>query len=143
MVQRHGDDAIPDIVGNAVPDTRRRARPVLQAFDAVGHETIIPTVEGRPWNAELVECLPGRKVRLLNDPDDLKLLGGGISHSSSPPSAIMLFLSRRFSRVRSASASFRSRLSRRSAFTSSLVAERAVSPASRFLPASRNSFDQL
>jgi len=53
------------------------------------------------------------------------------------------FLSRRFSRVRSASASFMSPLSWRSALTSSLVAEPAVSPASRFLPASRNSFDQL
>lgn len=31
----------------------------------------------------------------------------------------------------------------RSTFTSSVVAARAVSPASRFLPASRNSFDQF
>src|SRR5690606_6606112 len=66
-----------------------------------------------------------------------------ISHSSSPPCPVMLFLSRRFSRVTSANASFRSRLARRNPFTSSLVAERAVSPASRLLPTSRNSFDQL
>src|SRR6478609_8338070 len=109
----------------------------------MGQEAIIPAIEGRPWNAELVEGLPGRQMRLFDKPNDFQFLRGGISHSSSPPSAIMLFLSRRFSRVRSASASFRSRLSRRSAFTSSLVAERAVSPARRFLPASRNSFDQL
>src|SRR5690606_2216357 len=116
---------------------------VFQPLDAMGQETIIPAIEGWPRNTELVECLPSRQMRLFDQPDDLKLFRGGISHSSSPPCPVMLFLSRRFSRVRSASASFRSGLSRRSAFTSSLVAERAVSPASRFLPASRNSFDQL
>jgi hypothetical protein len=30
-------------------------------------------------------------VRLLDDPDDLELFCSGIPHSSSPPSAIMLF----------------------------------------------------
>jgi hypothetical protein len=44
----------------------------------------------------------------------------------------MLFLSRRFSRVRSATTSFNARASRRRSFTSSEVAARAVSPASRF-----------
>ncbi len=52
-----------------------------------------------------------------------------------PPPMLRVFLRK--------AAAFRSRLSRRSAFTSSLVAEREVSPARRFLPASRNSFDQL
>ena len=51
----------------------------------------------------------------------------------------MLFLSSRFSNICSASASFRSRASARSDFTSLEVAWRAVSPARRFLPASRNS----
>jgi hypothetical protein len=58
-----------------------------------------------------------------------------------PPSAIMLFLSSRLSRVRSATTSFNACASRRRSFTSSEVAARAVSPASRLLPASRNSFD--
>ena len=49
----------------------------------------------------------------------------------SSPSAITLFLSRRFSRVSSASASF-SGAPRPEVFTSSDVASRAVSPASRF-----------
>ena len=45
-------------------------------------------------------------------------------------------------RVSSATTSFNALASRRSALTSSEVAARAVSPARRFLPASRNSFDQ-
>jgi hypothetical protein len=43
----------------------------------------------------------------------------------------------------SATTSFRARASRRRSVTSLLVAARAVSPARRRLPASRNSFDQL
>ena len=57
--------------------------------------------------------LEGGQVRLLDGPDDLELFGCGVPHSSSPPSAIMLFLSRRFSSVRSATHSFRARASRR------------------------------
>src|SRR3546814_3868616 len=72
----------------------------------------------------------------------LELFGCGIPHSSSPPSAIMLFFSRRFSSVRSATHSFRARASRRRSCTSPVVAARAVSPARRRLPASMNSFDQ-
>jgi hypothetical protein len=45
----------------------------------------------------------------------------------------MLFLSSRFSRVRSATTSFNACASRRRSFTSSEVAARAVSPASRLL----------
>jgi hypothetical protein len=47
------------------------------------------------------------------------------------------FLSSRFSRICSASASLRLRVSARNACTSLLVAWRAVSPARRFFPASR------
>jgi hypothetical protein len=48
----------------------------------------------------------------------------------------------RFSIRTSASVSLSWRASALSSLTSSEVASRAVSPASRFLPASRNSFDQ-
>ena len=48
----------------------------------------------------------------------------------------MLFLSRRFSSVRSATRTFMSRTSRLRSLTSPLVAARAVSPARRFFPAS-------
>ena len=54
----------------------------------------------------------------------------------------MLFLSRRFSSINSASSSLSCWVSARNLLTSSLLASRAVSPASRFLPASRKSFDQ-
>ena len=47
------------------------------------------------------------------------------------------------SRVRSATHSFSARASRRRSWTSPVVAARAVSPASRRLPASMNSFDQV
>jgi hypothetical protein len=47
-----------------------------------------------------------------------------------------------FSSVSSATTSFSAPASRRSSFTSSDVAARAVSPARRFFPASRKSFDQ-
>jgi hypothetical protein len=47
------------------------------------------------------------------------------------------------SRVRSATTSLSAAASARSSFTSGAVAYRAVSPASRCLPALRNSFDQL
>jgi hypothetical protein len=38
----------------------------------------------------LFQRSPGRQVGLLDELDDLELLGCGISHASSPPSAIML-----------------------------------------------------
>ena len=67
----------------------------------------------------------------------------GIPHSWSPPPSYMLFLRRRSSSVCSATTSLRSLASRRSSFTSSVFAARAVSPASRFLPASMKSLDHL
>jgi hypothetical protein len=49
---------------------------------------------------------------------------------------LMLFLSKRFSRVRSATTSFKAEVSRRRSFTSPEVAARAVSPANRRLASS-------
>src|ERR1700687_5443535 len=68
---------------------------------------------------------------LLDQLDDLGLLGCRISHASPSPPPLMLFLSRRFSRVRSATTSFKAVASRRRSFTSPDVAARAVSPANR------------
>ena len=56
---------------------------------------------------------------------------------------IMLILKSRFSRICSAQAPLKSGVTARRDLTSSLVALRAASPASRSLPPSRNSFDQL
>jgi hypothetical protein len=83
-----------------------------------------------------------RQRGLLDQPNDLQLLGGGVSHTPSSPAPIVLFFSSRFSSVSSATTSLSALASRRSSLTSSEVAARAVSPARRFLPASRNSFDQ-
>src|SRR3546814_8551235 len=77
-------------------------------------DTLFPYTTLFRSDAQLVQRALGGQVRLLDDPDDLELLGCRIPHSSSPPSAIMLFLSRRFSKVRSATHSFRARASRRS-----------------------------
>ena len=113
--------------------------PVLQARRL---EAIVPAVECRRLDAQLLQRPARRQMGLLDQADDLQLLGGGISHSSSPPSAIMLFLSSRNSSACSATTSFSSWASRLRSLTSPLVAARAVSPASRRLPASRNSLDQ-
>jgi hypothetical protein len=59
------------------------------------------------------------QMRLLDQLDDLGLLGSGISHAPSSPCPLMLFLSRRFSRVRSATTSFKAVASRRRCVTSS------------------------
>src|SRR5437763_1949946 len=140
--QRQVDDLGPDLLGNAVPDAPRPGRTVAQSLRPAGSVKIVPAVKRGPWNAELLQGSANRQVGLLDQADDLGLFGCGVSHAASPPSPIMLFLSRRFSRVRSATTSFKAEASRHRSFTSSDVAARAVSPASRFLPASRKSFDQ-
>src|SRR5262249_2416155 len=116
---------------------------IFQSLRPTGAMKIIPVVKRGPGNAELPQHASDRQMRLLDQPDDLDLLGCGVSHSPSPPSANMLLLSSRNSSPCSATTSFRPWASRRSSLTSSLVADLAVSPASRRLPASRNSFDQL
>src|SRR3981189_82597 len=115
---------------------------VAQGFRPPGLVQIVPAVEGRARNANFLQRPPHWQGGLLDQPDDLKLLGGGVPHAASSPSPVTLFLSRRFSRVRSATTSFSAPASRRKSLTSSDVAARAVSPASRFFPASRKSLDQ-
>src|SRR6201996_992775 len=95
------------------------SRPIIgQRVKASIAVAIIPAIECGAWDAEFVQCALGRKMRLLDQLDDLGLLGGRVPHASSSPSPFMLFLSRRFSRVRSATASFKAALSRRRSFTS-------------------------
>src|SRR3546814_12740993 len=103
----------------------------------------LPALEGPARDAQLLQRALGRQVRLLDDPNDLQLLGCGLPHSSSALSAIMLFLSNRFSSASLATHSLRARPWRRSSCTSPVVAARAVSPATRRLPASMNSFDHV
>src|ERR1700730_12345429 len=70
---------------------------------------------------------------VLDELDDLQLFASRIPHAASSPSAVMLFLSRRFSRVSSATTSFSADASRRRSLTSSEVAARAVSPSQPLL----------
>src|SRR5690606_15340933 len=142
LVEGKLDDPLAHAIGNAVPDAAWLRPMILEGIEAAGRIAIEPGVEGRLGDTDLVERAPDWEVRGLDGADDLELFGCGVSHSPSSPSAITLFLSRRFSRVTSASASLSWRASARSVLTSSDVASRAVSPASRFLPASRNSLDQ-
>src|SRR3954466_8746252 len=142
LLQSQLDDLAPDLLGDAVPDAPRPGRTLAQSLRPAGSVKIVPAVKRGPWKAELLQGSANRQVGLLDQADDLGLFGCGVSHAASPPSPIMLFLSRRFSRVRSATTSFKAEASRRRSFTSSDVAARAVSRGSRFLPASRKSFDQ-
>ena len=142
-LERHLDDLRADILGDAVPHPARRRGAILKGFRTALEEAVIPAVERPARNTQLVQSVLGWQVRLLDDPDNLQLFCGGVPHSSSPPSAVMLFFRRRFSSVRSATHSLRARASRRRSCTSLVVALRAVSPARRRLPASMNSFDQV
>src|SRR6056297_3365404 len=130
-------------LGNSVPDPRWPGATILKRLGPFGQIPVIPAIKRGSGDAELIQRAPGRKMRSFDQADDLKLFRCGIPHSSSPPSAIMLFLSNRNSRACSATTSFRSRASRRRSLTSLDVAARAASPARRFFPASRNSLDQL
>src|SRR5437588_277431 len=135
------DDAVAHRLRNAVPHPLRARYPVRQGIEPALAVPVVPAIEGRPWNAELCQRVTYRQRRVLDQPDNLQLLGGGISHAASSPAPIVLFLSSRFSSTSSATTSFSALASRRRSVTSCVVADRAVSPARRFLPASRNSFD--
>src|SRR5690606_5662239 len=87
---RQLDDLVTHLIGDAVPDPLRPGFAIFQRIDAAGKEAVIPAIEGRARYAEFLQCAPRRQVRVLDQPDDLQLLGCGVSHSSSPPSAIML-----------------------------------------------------
>jgi hypothetical protein len=62
-------------------------------------------VKGRAQNAELGQGAAHRQRRLLDQPDDFQLPGGGVSHAPSSPAAIVIFLSSRFSSTSSATTS--------------------------------------
>src|SRR5215469_5861110 len=115
---------------------------VVQGLRPATAVPVVPAVEGWPRNAEFRQGVAHRQWGLLDQPNDLQLLGGRVSHAPSSPTPITFFFSSRFSSVSSATTSFNALVSRRSSLTSSEVAARAVSPARRFLPPSRNSFDQ-
>jgi hypothetical protein len=91
--------------GQLVPQPRRRRRAILEAFVMAGSIAIVPAIEGGAWDAQLDQRAPHRERRLLDQPDNFQLLGGGVSQVSDSPSASTLFFSRRFSSSTSASSS--------------------------------------
>jgi hypothetical protein len=129
-----------------LPIPRQNAGSERRGYDAAwgvgqpGHgvrrsDTVVPAVEGGAWNADLFERPPHRQEGLLNQADDFEFLRGGISYSASSPSALTFFWAT--SGVSSARTTFGALASRRRSLTSPEVAARAVSPATRFFPASR------
>src|SRR5205807_1625998 len=122
------DDPRADVIGDAVPHPIRPRAAIVQNLWPSGPIKIAPP-KRRSRDSDLLQRPSRRQVGLLDEADNLQLFRGRISHSPSSPSALTLFLSRRFSRVRSATTSLSAVASRRSPMTSSEVAARAVSPA--------------
>ena len=63
---------------------------VLQGFRPDGTIQIIPAIKGGTRNADLFQRAPNRQRGTLNEPDDLKFLGCGVSHSPSPPAGKLI-----------------------------------------------------
>src|SRR5262249_62196261 len=128
--------------GNSLQLTTRRVTLSIHDLLPALAVPVIQAVKSCSGNTEFAQGLTSRQWGLLDQLDDLQLLDAGVSHAPSSPTPIVLFFSRRFSSISSATTSFKALASCRSSLTSSEVAARAVSPARRFLPASKNSFDQ-
>jgi hypothetical protein len=101
LLQRQVDDLAPDILGDTVPDTIWPAGTILQRLGSTDEVAIVPTIKRGPRDAEPLQRLADRQMRLLDQPDDHGFVRWGVSHASSPPSPVMLFFRRWFSRVRS------------------------------------------
>ena len=81
LLQRQGNDLIPHSIGDAVPDPRRGRGPVLQPLGSMFDEAVIPPVKRGGWDADLGQGSSDGQMRLLHQPDDLKLLRGRVPHS--------------------------------------------------------------
>src|SRR3546814_5337328 len=57
--------------------------PILQRLRPALEVAVVPALEGPARDAQLLQRALGRQVRLLDDPNDLQLLGCGLPHSSS------------------------------------------------------------
>ena len=78
LLERQLDDPIMDGRWDAVPYSARGGRPIGQRVRAALKVTIIPVAKGPARDAQLLQRPSRRQVRLLDDPDDLELLGCGI-----------------------------------------------------------------
>src|SRR5215472_5726865 len=98
LVERQLDEVVAHAVWNAVPDAFWARRAVVQGLRPATAVPVVPAVKGRPGNAEFRQGVAHRQGGLLDQPNDLQLLGGGRSRASSSPTPFALFFSSRFSR---------------------------------------------
>src|SRR6516225_856410 len=94
-----------DRSGELIPHPPWRRTAILETFREACSIAIVPAIEGGPRDPELRQGAPHRQRRLLDQPDDLQLLGGRVPHVSDSPSPSTLFLSTRFSIISSANSS--------------------------------------
>ena len=126
---RQIDYLLADLLRNLVPAGPRSRLAVLQGLGTHVQVPLVPTVEGARRDPQLSEGGTNGQIRLLDQADHLHLLGSRPPHkATSSPRPVRLFLSTRFFSVISATTSFSSRFSERSALTSLPVASRTVSP---------------
>jgi hypothetical protein len=91
LSQGQVDDAPALRVGDAVPDPVGPRRLVLQRLWAIGLIQIAPPVERGGWDTKVAQCLADRQMGLLDQADDLELLGSRVPHARSSPAPVMLF----------------------------------------------------
>src|SRR3546814_14711462 len=77
------DDLLLDIIADAVPHPPRGRWPILQRLRPALEVAVVPALDGPARYAQLLQRALGRQVPLLDDPNDLQLLGCGLHHSSS------------------------------------------------------------
>ena len=144
LLQGKIDDLPPDIIRDPVPHPARAAVAILKTGVAKGQKAIVPAIKGGLRNAQLVQSGPDAQVGLLDQADDLQLLGCGIPHSSPPPMPDHVFFEKTVLQRKFGDQLLQVAHLLAQAFNLARGRPwRPVSPASRFLPASKNSFDQL
>ena len=93
---------------NPIPDTGWLRRSILQSLQTTNLVAVVPPIKRGARNTQPVQRLFGWQMRSFNKANDVKFFRGRVSHSSSPPPPIMLFLSNLSSMVCSATTSFNS-----------------------------------
>lgn len=96
LIERQIRDPVRNLIRDTVPNLARLRGSVLEGLKPAGELTVMQLVQGLTGNAQLLQRPHDRSMRLLNKLEDLEFLGGRGSHSSYPPSAIMLFLNSSF-----------------------------------------------
>src|SRR5204862_2889162 len=76
-LQRHGEDALAYSIGDAVPDAIWPRRLIFERLRSAGTIPVVPAVERRWADAQYLQGSSGRQMRLLDQADDLELLGAG------------------------------------------------------------------